>query len=97
MCRTLGRVGQCQYRGYVDSKSRVLMWWLLPLPVLVFHVRVVRCRVVRGVGGWVCVCSKKYLHWDHVGESERIVREFVSEIFGAGLTRLAFVGIDGGW
>ena len=49
--------------------------------------------------GWVgvCVCSKKYLHWDHVGESERIVREFVSEIFGAGLTRLAFVGIDGGW
>ena len=45
----------------------------------------------------VCVCSKKYLHWDHVGESERIVREFVSEIFGAGLTRLAFVGIDGGW
>ena len=82
----------------MDSKSRVLMW-LLPLPVLVFHVRVVRCRVVRGVGGWVCVCvcSKKYLHWDHVGESERIVREFVSEIFGAGLTRLAFVGIDGGW
>ena len=45
----------------------------------------------------VCVCSKKYLHWDHVGESERIVREFVSEIFGAGLTRLAFVGIDGWW
>jgi len=42
----------------------------------------------------VCV---EYLHWDHVGESERIVREFVSEILGAGLTRLAFVGIDGWW
>jgi len=50
---TLGRVGQCQYRGYVDSKSRVLML-LLPLSELVFHVRVVRCQVVRGV--CVCVC-----------------------------------------
>jgi len=39
-------------------------------------------------------CKKKNeLRWDHVGETEGIVREFGGEIFGTGFARLAFVWI----
>jgi len=37
--------------------------------------------------------KKNKLRWDHVGEAERIVREFGGEIFSTGLARLAFVWI----